>query len=228
MDSFHFKNIKVEKRAYRNTEKYCQLRKIASMFRIVEICVLLVLLSRFSTQLPTAVKNSGEYFRDLKVVLVSPRFVFILGNVIIITLFAKSRQSSAQDSTMKNDLYDEFLEKSEKSRNNRQTEPQFQDKPITSEETSDDKHVVHRDEVVKTYKRSQSENLHHENRVKLRVLRRSATEKCREDALCTETGKSEKNSSPQDALSNEEFRRTVEAFIARQQRSLREEKESVL
>ncbi|KAF8013535.1 hypothetical protein BT93_I1393 [Corymbia citriodora subsp. variegata] len=224
MDSLHFKNIKVEKRAYRSTEKYCQLRKIASLFRIVEICVLLVLLSRFSTLLPIAVKSSGEYFRDLKVVLVSPRFVFILGNVIIITLFAKSGQFSTRDSTIKNDLYDEFLEKSEKSRNNRQTEPQFQDKQIISKEISDDKHVVHRDEVVKTYKRSQSENLHHESRVKLhRVLRRSMTEKCRDNALCSEMGKSEKNSFPEDDLSNEEFRRTVEAFIARQQRFLREE-----
>ncbi|XP_030450409.1 uncharacterized protein LOC115672669 [Syzygium oleosum] len=224
MDSLHFKNIKVEKRAYRSTGKYCRLRKIASLFRIVEICVLLVLLSRFSTQLPIAVKNSGEYFRDLKVVLVSPRFVFILGNAIIITLFAKSGQFSARDSTIKSDLYDEFLEKSEKSRNNHQTETQFQDKQILREEASDDKHVVHRDEVVKTYRRSQSENLHHENRVKLhRVLRRSATEKCGESALCAETGKSEKSSFPADSLSNEEFRRTVEAFIARQQRSLREE-----
>lgn len=224
MDSFHFKSIKVEKRAYRSTEKYCQLRKIASLFRIIEICVLLVLLSRFSTQLPIAVKNSGEYFRDLKVVLVSPRFVFILGNVIVITLFVKSGQFSARDSTIKNDLYDEFLEKSEKSQNNCQTETQFEDKQIICEETSDDKHVVHRDGVVKTYKRSQTENLHHENRAKMhRVLRRSATEKCRDSALCAETGKSEKISFPEDSLSNEEFRRTVEAFIARQQKFLREE-----
>lgn len=224
MDSLHFKNIKVEKRAYRSTEKNCQLRKIASLFRVIEICVLLVLLSRFSTQLPIAVKNSGEYFRDLKVVLVSPQFVFILGNVIIITLFAQSRRFSARDSTTKNDLYDEFLEKSEKSRNNRQTETQFQDKQVICEDTSDDKHVVHTDEVAKTYKRSQSENLHHENRVKVhRVLRRSVTEKCRESALCAEMGKSEKNPFPEDSLSSEEFRRTVEAFIARQQKSLRDE-----
>lgn len=224
MDSLHFENIKVEKRGHRSNGKGCQLRKIASLLRIMEICVLLVLLSRFSTQLPTAVKNSGEYFRGLKVVLVSPRFVFILGNVIIVTLFVKSGQFSARDSTIKNDLYDEFLEKSEKSRNSCQTETQFQDKQITCEETSDDKHVVHRDGAVKTYRRSQSENLHHENRVKLhRVLRRSTTEKCREIAVCAETGKSEESSFPEDSLSNEEFRRTVEAFIARQQRSLREE-----
>ncbi|XP_030522919.1 uncharacterized protein LOC115735680 isoform X2 [Rhodamnia argentea] len=192
----------------------------------MEICVLLVLLSRFSTQLPMAVKNSGEYFRGLKVVLVSPRFVFILGNVIIVTLFVKSGQFSARDSAIKNDLYDEFLEKSEKSRNSHQTETQFQDKQIICEETSDDnKHVVHGDGAVKTYRRSQSENLHHVNRVKLqRVLRRSATEKCRESALCADNGKLEKSSFPEDSLSNEEFRRTVEAFIARQQRSLREEK----
>lgn len=115
MDPFKLRKVKVDKA--NAILKYRRLRQITHLFRLVEICAVLVLISRLSAHLPDAVKNSGEYFRDLSVILASPRFVFILGNLIVIILFAKSGQFSGQDSAMRSssfDLYQEFVKKSER------------------------------------------------------------------------------------------------------------------
>nr|KYP66087.1 hypothetical protein KK1_012371 [Cajanus cajan] len=64
--------------------------------------------------LPVALRNSGEYFRDLSLFMHSPRFVFFVGNVIIITLFAQfSAQGSARNLGEQN-LYQEFVHNSAK------------------------------------------------------------------------------------------------------------------
>ena len=110
MDSFNTTNIRIEKA--KAIKKHRKIQKIASLFRLIEIGAVLALISRFSIELPVAVRNSSEYFKDLTVILVSPRFVFVLGNMIIITLFAKSGQFSGHHSNGKNpssDLYDEFV-----------------------------------------------------------------------------------------------------------------------
>ncbi|KAI4298319.1 hypothetical protein L6164_031893 [Bauhinia variegata] len=115
MDSFNFGNLQEEKA--NAILKYRQLRKFASLFRFIELCVVLVLISRLSIQLPVAVRSSGDYFRNLSVLVISPRFVFVVGNVIIITLFAQSGHFSAQGSPSKSsesDFYEEFIQKSTK------------------------------------------------------------------------------------------------------------------
>ncbi|KAI9089139.1 hypothetical protein K1719_029418 [Acacia pycnantha] len=74
----------------------------------------------------------------------------------------------------------------------------------------------------KVYRRSQSDNLTAASRKEVsRNLRRSETEKCRETARTCENPR--ENLYAHDNLSNEEFQRTIEAFIARQMRFLREE-----
>lgn len=80
-------------------------------------------------------------------------------------------------------------------------------------------------EFPKVYRRSQSENLTEAPEMAATArgeLRRSETERYGET-----TAKSGENRRevlyPQDKLSNEEFQRTIEAFIARQMRFLREE-----
>lgn len=89
--------------------KHRQLRKIANLLRYVEMCVVLVLISRASFQhLPVALKISSEYFSGF---MVSPRFVFLIGNVIIIALFAQSGQFSGK-TTPEPDFYLEFLQNS--------------------------------------------------------------------------------------------------------------------
>jgi hypothetical protein len=217
MDSFNFYDIKVEKA--NAMLKHRQLQKIANLFRVIEVCVVLLLISRLSMQLPLAVRNSGGYFRDLTVVLASPRFVFVVGNAIVITLFAKSGQFSARDSTRKTsgfDLCEEFIKNTEK---NQKVHP---------DETTGylDKHATCVESTVKDYRRTQSYSQNSTSRVcekSRRVLRLSETQMFRSSSRSCEG--LAKNSSPDDEISDEDFQRKVEAFIAQQQRFRREEEE---
>uniref|UniRef100_A0A5B7CAB0 DUF4408 domain-containing protein n=1 Tax=Davidia involucrata TaxID=16924 RepID=A0A5B7CAB0_DAVIN len=203
MDSFDVSRIKIEKA--NAILRYRRLQRITTLFRFIELCVVLIMISRFSTQLPVAFKLSGEYFRGLFVSLISPRFVFVLGNLIVIILFMKSGQFSSRDDTGNKsciDIYNEYVLNSEKNRNIHREE---------SESKEEDGTIVANKKIY----RSQSENLkrqQHPEKAR-RELRRWATERCRKSVNCCS----------KDEMSNEEFRRTVEDFIARQQRFLREE-----
>ncbi|XVE49020.1 hypothetical protein DITRI_Ditri01bG0048100 [Diplodiscus trichospermus] len=219
MDTF---DIKLEKR--NAVLKHRQLCKIANLLRFVELCVVLVLISRFTTHLPVAVKNSGEYFRGLSVVLVSHRFVFIVGNAIVITLFAKAGQFSAQDSNSGTDLYEEFVEKSQAIHRHENQQIEKQSKKSADEEKIVSLNV-HASKGTKNFRRSQSENLKRVNYNKAcQQLRRSESEKYRENPNDSDE-KMVKFSYPEDGMSSEQFRNTVEAFIARQKKLLREEEE---
>ena len=235
MDSFNITNIKIQKaNAFK---KHNKIQKIASLFRLIEIGLVLALISRFSIQLPVAVRNSSEYFKDLTVTLVSPQFVFVLGNVIVITLFAKSGQFSCQSSNGKNSstgLYEEFVEKSQGAH---QYEAGCGEKQVTYVEYK----VTENNSTSlesKTYNRSQSEKLKRPNSNECcRELRRSATERCRknidsdkelEKSPCPEDKMSneEFRCTTEDKMSSEEFRCTIEAFIARQKRFRKDEENS--
>ncbi|KAF2301868.1 hypothetical protein GH714_030042 [Hevea brasiliensis] len=182
----------------------------------------------FSVRLPVAVKNSSEYFKDITVILVSPRFVFILGNAIVITLFAKSGQFSGQDRTGKNsktDIYEEFVEKSERIHGMHRYESGYKEKQSSSVE-----YIVTEATCTsvesKNYQRSQSEKLDRATHNKsCRELRRSATEKCTKSIDSGEGWV--KISYPEDSMSSEEFRCKVEAFIARQKRFRKDEENSI-
>ncbi|KAG2705673.1 hypothetical protein I3760_05G067300 [Carya illinoinensis] len=222
MDSFNFYSIKAEK-ANALMLRHRQLQKIANLCRVIEVCVVLVLISRLSMQLALAVKNSTGYFRDVKLVLLSPRFVFFVGNVIIITLFAKSGQFSARDSTTKTsgfDLYEEFIKKSEKI--NRKTHPDETPKLDEHSNISDES-------AVRNYRTVECYSQYSNGGTLCEKSSREGQEKgkCRESATrCCE--KLEKSSYPENEMSSEEFQRKVEAFIAWHQRLRREEEDSVL
>ncbi|KAK8529947.1 hypothetical protein V6N13_102837 [Hibiscus sabdariffa] len=218
MDAF---DVKLENRNV--ILKQHQLCKMANLLRFVEVCILLVLISRFTTHLPVAVRNSGEYFHGLSVVLVSPRFVFVVGNAIIITLFVKARQFM----TPKNDLYEEFVEKSEKIHTTRRYKTERK-----RASRAEEKKIVSFDVNISTerkkFRRTKSENLNLTKSGKqyCNQLRRLGSEKIAE---CTDPKReSAKNPCPEDGMSNEQFRDTVEAFIARQKKLLREEEYSVI
>ncbi|KAA0045570.1 uncharacterized protein E5676_scaffold303G00270 [Cucumis melo var. makuwa] len=228
MESVNFYDIRTEKA--NAILKYRQFRKIANLFRFIELCLILIVISRFSSHLPTALKNFTEYFRYLSVTLISPRFVFLIGNAIVITLFAKSGQFSAKDPSKKNlvaDLYEEFIKNSEKNnQKSPRTEINYQIKHIDESRgkasVSVEK-VVNNPEETKRYQRCKSEKMEVVLREKVdrELLQRSETEKCKK---MVELKEGRRNSSyPEDVMSNEEFRQTVEAFIARQQRLQREE-----
>ncbi|KAM7479318.1 hypothetical protein LguiA_027531 [Lonicera macranthoides] len=200
--------------------RYRRGQKITTLFRLMELVVFLFVISRFSVQLPVAFKLSGDYFRGLSVTVISPRFVFLLGNAIIIVLFLKAGQSSSQEDENNNiikiDVCSEYTEKCEKSSD---MCSEYMEKCEKSSEV-----IIHRDENKPRRKldRSQSENLKREKYEDTgRNLRRSVTGTCQKRVGCSE--KLPVSTRREEEMSSEEFRRTVEAFIARQQKSLREQ-----
>ncbi|KAG6436234.1 hypothetical protein SASPL_101119 [Salvia splendens] len=186
MDSIKFENVKVEKA--NAISSYRSVKRITTLFRVVELLLFAIVVSRFSTALP--LKLSGEYFRTISVALISPRFVFLLGNAIVVILFFKSGQFSAQEGEGIADFYEEFVEKCRKN----EEKKVFDDCKVISTKmckSSSEKLAVHGG----------------------RKLSRSKTVDCR----------TRQKMAAAEEMSSEEFRRTVEAFIARQQRFLREE-----
>jgi len=208
MDSFSFNNLQTEKA--NAILKHRKLRRVATLLRIIEVCAVLVLVSRFSMQLPVAVRNSGEYFRDLSLFMNSPRFVFLIGNIIIIALFA---QFSAQGNNVVQEpnLYQEFIQNTTK---NQEVVAEY------SREKQRMKTGEANISLEKGYRRCETEILRGKRR---RVLRRCETEKGRKKIEGVPVKEVARISCPEDGMSNEEFRRTVEAFIAREQRIRREE-----
>ncbi|KAL3383001.1 hypothetical protein AABB24_002472 [Solanum stoloniferum] len=98
MESLNFHNIKLEKA---NAKLRYKKRQRVTMF--IVFCIFFTIISRFSIQLPL----STDYVKGFGVTLISPRFVFVLVNIIVIILFFKSGHSSAAD----NVKFDEYKQK---------------------------------------------------------------------------------------------------------------------
>ncbi|KAL6963846.1 hypothetical protein U1Q18_034852 [Sarracenia purpurea var. burkii] len=216
MDSFNIVNLKVEKA--NAILRYRRLRKITALFRFVELSFFLVMISRFSVQLSFGFKHSGECFRGLVAPLFSPRFVFVIGNAIVIVLVLKSGWLSSRDSAgskIGTDFCEEYVKNSVKNQivNGVENEYRRRENSVMADTRKDGGRRIYR---------SQSEILNGEGGEKPhRQLSRSATERCRKSISAVTSYK-------EDEMSSEEFRRTVEAFIARQQRYLREEEFSAI
>lgn len=244
MDAFDFDSVEAEKSSA--MRKYNRLRSLAKLFRFAELFVALLTLSWTFTRLPFAVKISGEYCRKLFAVIVSPLFVFILCNGIIVSLIAKSGRFSGQNQSANNveaELYDDIIKNSSSERTRSESESETESSAVENI-VYDDKQVIcevnttatTRNEVntatdhsdpdsdhPKAYRRTQSEKFNRECSVKNHgELRRSETEKFRDIMKSCEDYPPEKLT-PQDKLSDEEFNLTVEAFIAQQLRFRREE-----
>ncbi|XP_019166289.1 PREDICTED: uncharacterized protein LOC109162076 [Ipomoea nil] len=174
------------------------MQKMRAMLAFIQFCVFFFIIG---SRLPLGFSKlvSADYlFRELSFsVIITPRFVFVLGNAIVIILVLKSGNS---------------LDK---------------DKDNNGSASSDNVEHGRRNQYVSgpenKIRRSQSEkNMARVHRLKEaaagKELRRQATFTCRKIDVVAATNE----------MSNEEFRRRVEAFIARQQRSLREEEFSSL
>ncbi|PSS26037.1 TRPM8 channel-associated factor like [Actinidia chinensis var. chinensis] len=170
-----------------------RLQKITTLFRFIEFFFFLLLVSRFSLQIPFNFNLSGDFFRRIYAAVFSPRFVFVLGNVIVITLFLKSGCSGNKSNS---DFCAEYV--------GNVIEPRRRDKENGITVETDDCRE-------RKICRSRSENLGREGGVKQSgQLRQSAPKRLQK-------------SDPAEDMTGEEFRRAVEAFNERQQRLLREE-----
>ncbi|KAF5960991.1 hypothetical protein HYC85_002200 [Camellia sinensis] len=231
MDALHFDNVKAEKA--KAMLRYNRLRTIAKLFRLLEIFLALLFLSWISARFPFAVKISGEYFRRLIAIVVSPLFIFIISNVIVITLLAKSGQLSGKTPAINNaetDLYDELIKNigNEINYGPEYCPPVPELKEIVYEEKQIVSELIAETvSYAKVLRRSQSEMLKRENSKKnCGKLRRSETKKCRRVEDSGEVPPKTVNLSEE--LSNEEFNRTVEEFIAKQVKFHQEEKLAIV
>ncbi|KAL7118746.1 hypothetical protein ACP275_02G021100 [Erythranthe tilingii] len=221
MDSVKFQNVKSEKA--NAISRHRRTQKLTTLFRLVELFVFLVVVSRFSSQFAFSFNISGEYFRGISVTLISPRFVFLVGNTIIVILFLLSSSKGGENEKRPTDFYDEYVEKC---RNNNQQITHSKHVKKSAPEGCE----IHN--AKKIISKSKSEiNLERRAAVVVkgeeshRDLRRSMSQSCRKSVDCGRKKAAVAVAVVEDEMSGEEFRRTVEAFIARQQRVLREEEE---
>ncbi|XP_015084649.1 uncharacterized protein LOC107028110 [Solanum pennellii] len=236
MESLNIHNIKLEKA--NAMLRYKKRQRVTTLFRFIEFCIFFAIVSRFSTQLPLN-------FKGLGVTLISPRFVFVLGNIIVIILFLISGQSSTKDASINNvkiDMYDEFKQKClmnkdtycEQSKKQRKQSTGVQETCCEQSKKQRKQSTLLERQLEKKIHRSHSDNslsLSVDEKRPRKKLTRSATLRSRKvintdsiKPIMTKTT----TSYPEDEMSNEEFKKTVENFIARQQRFLREEEFSAV
>ncbi|MBA0686672.1 hypothetical protein Goari_014260 [Gossypium aridum] len=232
MDSFYFHNVKTEK--VKAMRKYNRLRSIAKVFRIFEVLSALLFLAWTAERVPFAVKISGEFVLKLGGIIASPFFVFLICNVIIITLIAKSGIFSAVRNA-DSEVCEEIIKTADThSKSVSQEEIVYQDKEIISEVNTSTRECEDMEpepepesdsdfeaDNPRVYRRSKSEKLERE-KVK-KELRRSESEK-----KCRIIENMDEKLFPEDDLSNEEFQRAIEDFIAKQLRFRREESLSIV
>ncbi|XP_026420824.1 uncharacterized protein LOC113316883 [Papaver somniferum] len=250
---FEIDNTKTEK--INAMRKFKRIKNIANLFRLVEIFLVFMFISWVSTNhLSNLLKCFGEHLHNLSVFVAKPKFVFIVGNAIILTLFAKSGNNSYSSSssssfsngfseTIHHDLYDDFIKNSNRNRAGSKTEVKeeeivFQDKETVIEEEFNDVLVSKpvstaingdvdlMDSNNRGYRRSKSENLKNHGvyeKQSLPKVGRSETEKYR-------NVEKKKVSRCEDVemMSNDELRKKVEDFIAKQMRFHREESTTIV
>ncbi|KAK9667361.1 hypothetical protein RND81_14G250700 [Saponaria officinalis] len=230
MNPLNINHIKLEK-ANSIKLRYQKLRKFTNFFRVFEIFLVFAVISRVSLQLPLTIFNIlNQYFNNISFFLGSPQFVFIVGNIIVITLFInhgnfynnmnKSSKNSTNVATKNMKL---------KHKNNINNNGIINDEnTIMATIFSTPEH-----QVIKIYHRSNSEKVIRRGEMEPKCcnLRRSNTDVKRVKKSCNCSKHVKENNEghyPEDHMSNEEFRKTIENFIAKQQRFLREEEEDFM
>ncbi|KAK6125673.1 hypothetical protein DH2020_015562 [Rehmannia glutinosa] len=218
MEVFDVDNNVIQAKKSSLNSKISSLGEIKKLFRVVEIFLVLVSVTWASSRLPFAVKISGEYFRQLLNVVVSHLFVFLLSNVIVVTLFFKSRhlfpQQEFRNTGENMDFCQQLIIENIDGAGESSTQAEdvvYQDKQTILEVTK-----------VKVHRRSQSENgmsLEEDDRDCGKRLRRSETERRR---------RVEEEVEMVDELSNEEFQRAIDEFIAKQIKFHQQEKLTIV
>ncbi|KAK6938855.1 protein of unknown function DUF4408 [Dillenia turbinata] len=230
MDTVGIDTVKVEKANV--MINYIRRQKLATLLRVFEVFLALIFLSWSTTsfRLQIDFRIVGSFIREIFNIVVSPRFVFLVGNAIIITLFATSGQfpnqnpnvTSENQPTITDHNQEEILKSDETDRGNAVSDVFCPDYSNVTAISPADRDLIEKvaDTVPepRRYRRTQSAELKVREKP-TKVLRRSETNKTRQ------MGKEEEKV---ESLSNEEFRRTVEAFIAKQQRFLREESMAIV
>ncbi|CAN7090149.1 unnamed protein product [Brassica rapa subsp. narinosa] len=247
MDSFTFDNVKAEKA--KALRRYNRFRSIARFFRAAEVCVAIIFILWTFTRLPFAVQISREFLRRIAGVISTPLFVFLFGNCIVVALLAKSSVEENRGSTASNaeaEIYEALVRSkpSDEEEEELAEEIVYDDKEVVVVADSSNNNIPHGLEIdsdtcpvsdePKEYGRSKSDVcLNHMVIPKPSSLQRSETEKCiRTDDINNNNNNNDDddnmNNYAEDNLSNEEFQKTIEAFIAKQLMFRRQESLAVV
>lgn len=220
--------------------RYRRLRNVAKMWRLLEVVVALLALSWSSTRLPVAVKLAGQCFVQLSDYIFNPHINFVIGNAIIVLLVLLYRRNNDGNNSGPGGGHgDEIVQNAEAQQRICTENPE----PAEVHNSSGDVRevvVVSLNAVTETqcdaagtaiqqaarqirrFERTQSEKLKRDLRAKPHpALRRSETEiKPRAVTECGHDVRAYSSFDTVDRLSSEEFRRMIEAFIAKHQRLL--------
>ncbi|CAN6874508.1 unnamed protein product [Brassica oleracea] len=239
MDSLDFDSLKAEKA--KALRRYNSFHRVGRFFRAAEVCVTLLFLLWTFSRLPFAVQISREFLRRIAGVVSTPLLVFLLGNCIVVLLLTKSsvednNRGGSSDPNAETDIYEALVRSVE---NQHKEADELEEKIVY-----DDKEVIvidvmssdiprEENDQPKVYGRSKSDvkqtSADDDDRMvvipKPSSLHRSKTEKC---MRIDDNNKNDKNCYAEDNLSNEEFQKTIEAFIAKQLIFRRQESLSVV
>ncbi|XP_028069070.1 uncharacterized protein LOC114271666 [Camellia sinensis] len=223
--------------------RYRRLRNVAKMWRILEFLVAFALLSWSSTRLPIIVSLAGQCLVQLSDYLFNPHINFVIGNAIIIVIVFLSRQNKAGNNSFTGDEYGngEAHQRIASISDGATPTPPPPTAAEMEETAYEDKQIVVSENVVtqmqcdaastaieqakkqiQRFQRTESEKLKRDLQANHRPqLRRSETE-IKERSVVRRRAISSYDAV--DRLNSDEFRRTVESFIAEQRRFLRTQK----
>lgn len=210
MEGFDISTVKSTDKSFPAICSFCGVGELKKLLRIAEIFLLLLLLTWTSTRLPFALRTTADYLRRLLSVVVSHLFIFFLSNAIVLILFFKSRSLFLHHMTFQDhreiislDFCQDFV--AGESLRPAEEVVVYQDKRTILEVTK-----------VRVHKRSQSENFRRE--IKSELRRSETTEKMPRRSAAEVV----------DELSNEEFQRAIDAFIAKQIKFHQQEKLAIV
>ncbi|XP_019172920.1 PREDICTED: uncharacterized protein LOC109168363 [Ipomoea nil] len=224
--------------------KFDHFKSFTMLFRLIELCFGLLWLSWTSTRLPLLIQISCDYLRLAFSFFISPLFIFLLGNFIVLTLLLKSGRLSGQSpitchAAEETKIYNSLIQnthdysmKVTSANSDSVTEPPeivYQDKQTISDTSTlvapnleDSRTTGFEQRVPRKRTRSDELNVEKSGEESCGKLQRTVTEKCRKvtdpSNAPTDTALDVEN------LSNEEFQRAIEDFIAKQIKFHQEEK----
>ncbi|XP_031269049.1 uncharacterized protein LOC116127535 [Pistacia vera] len=251
MASFNFNNVKAEKAEA--MRRYNRQKKLKSFRFLLEVVAAMALLSWSSyTYIPVATEMAKDFLSQPVAVFDRSLFVLVIVNVLILLIFVSSSQTP-EKSDFYDEYVNITTNVSRRSVPAAEQSPELKETTLSDKQivcvdnavnSQVDKNVVLNPSVTATdsepkekhvispvrcstvdavsepkrYRRSRSERLEQEKR---RELRRSKTVVNRE--MVGEKSEPARRSSAMDDLSSEEFRMTIETFIASKKKTLIQE-----
>ncbi|PKA66569.1 hypothetical protein AXF42_Ash003223 [Apostasia shenzhenica] len=207
--------------------RFRRLQQIGRLLRCFEAAGVIFLLSYSSSYVQAAARYSGEFLRRAASVLVSPASVFLIGNTIVLVLFAKSGKISSASSSISETESEDASGGGEPAILSGDVCSDLSYPPPTHLGPAEE--VVFEDKAVcveiRACSRSQSERF---DRIREeRKLRRAETDVGR-PLTAHDKGRALAQDNVEDEDDSEQFRRTIEEFIAKQQQFQREESLAVI